>query len=112
MSQWTDYFKQHGLSEPSSTSTLYSLASGQPDKSLYKILEATPDKAESFNRTMAIALGDMPIIRAYDFSWIEEYATYYEKDSRECTRPLIVDVGGGKGQAIKAILSHYPRIPA
>ncbi|KAF7155445.1 hypothetical protein CNMCM5623_007516 [Aspergillus felis] len=110
MSRWPEYFKQHGPSEPTSTSTPFGHASGQPDKSLYEILGARPDMAESFNRTMAIALGDMPVIGAYDFSWIEEYVTSCEQDSGECTRPLIVDVGGGKGQALNAILRRYPRI--
>jgi hypothetical protein len=55
---------------------------------------------------MAIGLGDMPIIGIYDFSWVAAYA------GTDPERTLIVDVGGGKGQAIKAIIEETPSIPA
>lgn len=49
----------------------------------------------------------MPISGIYDFSWLVSEA---EKDPTS-DRPLLVDVGGGKGQALKAIHAEFPKLP-
>ena len=61
---------------------------------------------------MAAALGGMPITGMYDFSWVGEYATRPQDTEAGSSRQLIVDVGGGKGQALKAILDEDERISA
>lgn len=68
---------------------------------------------------MAIALGDMPIIGGYDFGWVEEYVKSCQESEDNGgnqnpstnSRPLLVDVAGGKGQALKVILQQFPLIP-
>lgn len=110
---WPEYFARgrgHGLVEPASASEMpLGLAWGHPDKTYYQILEAMPETAEAFNRTMAVGLdGMMPILGMYDFSWVGEYAA----GQAEPGRTLIVDVGGGMGQALKAIIGEVPQIPA
>lgn len=107
--QWSEYFSLNGVAEPqSSNRSPFGMAAGHPDKSFYQVLETIPERATAFNATMSLGLGDMPITGLYDFSWVSEYANQPE----EPDRPLIVDVGGGKGQALKAILEENSKIPA
>ncbi|KAI5866993.1 S-adenosyl-L-methionine-dependent methyltransferase [Durotheca rogersii] len=46
-----------------------------------------------------------PYTGVYDFAWVEEYA------AGAAERPLIVDVGGSYGHALRANLVKYPGIP-
>ncbi|KAI1338568.1 S-adenosyl-L-methionine-dependent methyltransferase [Xylariaceae sp. FL0016] len=46
-----------------------------------------------------------PYTGIYDFSWVAEYA------KANADRPLILDIGGGQGQMIRAILEETPEIP-
>ncbi|KAH6874085.1 O-methyltransferase-domain-containing protein [Thelonectria olida] len=106
--RWPEYFRANGLAEPQrSNRSPFGLGAGYPDKSFYEVLEMMPERAQAFNSTMAIGLGDMPITGIYDFSWVAEYAEQHGGG-----RALIVDVGGGKGQALKAIIEETPGIPA
>ncbi len=49
----------------------------------------------------------MPIAGIYDFSWVVDAA----KEDPASERPIFVDVGGGQGQAIKAIHNEFPELP-
>ncbi|KAK8009401.1 hypothetical protein PG991_011952 [Apiospora marii] len=66
-------------------------------------------KAASFNATMALAVAEMPVTGTYDFSWVDSNVSDGPTGDR---RAILVDVGGGKGQALKAILEENPHIPA
>lgn len=79
-----------------------------PDKTAYEIMAAIPGLATRMNGAMAID-GDIPVTGVYDFSWVAAHAT---EDVGVEKRGLIVDVAGGKGQALKAILEETPAIPA
>ncbi|KAJ5972066.1 uncharacterized protein N7479_001984 [Penicillium vulpinum] len=108
--RWEEYFDKHGLIEPPAADLVpYGLATGHPDKTLYEILETRPKRNEEFNRAMAAVVETMPITGMYDFGWIEEYIKNHDIDSE---RPILVDVGGGKGQALRQILQEHPSIPA
>lgn len=106
--RWSDYFEANGWKEPqSSKCTPLGLCYGHPDKSIYDVMPLLPGKrAATFNAAMANTIDEMRIVGYYDFSWI---AKHVENDSK---RTLIVDVGGGKGQALKAIIQESPAIPA
>ncbi|KAF7589540.1 hypothetical protein BBP40_004163 [Aspergillus hancockii] len=107
---WPEYFGHHGLKEPPAANRIpYGLATGHPDKTLYEILETRPARNEESNRAMAAAVETMPITGIYEFAWIGDYAV---APGRETNRPIFVDVGGGKGQTLRAILQEYPSIPA
>lgn len=109
--RWPEYFEQHGLKEPPAANLApYGFAAGHPDKTLYEILETRPERNEEFNRAMAAAVETMPITGMYDFSWIGNYADKHGPSSSD--RPIFVDVGGGKGQALRAILQENTSIPA
>ncbi|KAJ6787098.1 hypothetical protein PWT90_10938 [Aphanocladium album] len=107
--RWPDYFEANGFKEPQSgKQTPLGLYHGYPEKSIYEVMPLLPgNKASIFNRAMANTLDSMPILGYYDFSWIPKHACI-EADPK---RTLLVDVGGGKGQAIKAILEENPTIP-
>ena len=105
--RWSDYFEANGWKEPqSSKRTPLGLCYGHPDKSIYDAMPLLPGKrAAIFNAAMADTIDEMKIVGYYDFSWI---AKHVENDPK---RTLIVDVGGGKGQALKAIIQENPAIP-
>ncbi|KAF3481033.1 uncharacterized protein GIQ15_03792 [Arthroderma uncinatum] len=107
--QWPEYFAEHGLKEPMAANRVpFGFASGQPGKTLYEVLETRPKRNEEFNRAMAAVVETMPITGMYDFAWVGDYA----KTNPTAERIIFVDVGGGKGQALKAILQENPNIPA
>lgn len=107
--KWTDFFKLNGPAEPhKSTLSPFGFAAGFPDKTFYEVIQQMPEKQSAFNAAMTFGLGDMPITGVYDFTWLAEYAD----PSGSPSRVRLVDVGGGRGQALKAILQENPRIPA
>lgn len=105
--RWPAYFAENGLAEPKrSNRSPGGFAFGQPDKTAYEIMAAMPGLATKMNGAMAID-GDIPVTGVYDFSWISKYV-----ESNPEGRHLIVDVAGGKGQALEDILEENPSIPA
>lgn len=108
--RWPGYFQEmcDGVLQepPRSSKCPAGFALGFPDKTAYEILAAMPEQAKTLNSAMAFD-GDIPITGVYDFSWVAEYAA----SGPDPARSLIVDVGGGKGQALKAILEENRGIP-
>lgn len=110
VAHWPEYFGTHGLAEPKKANvTPWGLSWGHPDKTNYEVFALFPEKALPFNASMKVGVADMPITGMYDFSWIGRYAAAANENS---DRTLLVDVGGGMGQALKAILAENPDIPA
>jgi len=58
-------------------------------------------------RAMLPLEASMPIAGIYDFSWVVSKA----QAEPASERLLFVDVGGGKGQAIRAIHNEFPGLP-
>ncbi|KAL6706943.1 hypothetical protein ACN47E_004893 [Coniothyrium glycines] len=109
--RWPEYFEENGPAEPKLANRApYGLAAGFPDKTLYDILEMMPRKAAIFNATMAMTLAEMPAIGTYDFGWIANYIAEMDSKTGE-QRKILVDVGGGQGQILKAILEKATYIP-
>ncbi|KAG6359901.1 hypothetical protein INS49_010954 [Diaporthe citri] len=109
VAHWPEYFGTHGLAEPKKANvTPWGLSWGHPDKTNYEVFALFPEKALPFNASMKVGVADMPITGMYDFSWIGRHAT----EGSNGDRTLLVDVGGGMGQALKAILAENPDIPA
>lgn len=104
---WPEYFEKNGLREPERSNVIpFGLAAGYPDRNLYSILETMPKKAFLFNLTMANIVRLVNLKGIYDFTWVKDFI------STDQERPLIVDVGGGKGQGLKTIFKDFPYIPA
>lgn len=114
VAHWPEYFGAHGLAEPREANvTPWGLSWGHPDKTNYEVFALFPEKALPFNASMKVGVADMPITGMYDFSWIGRYAAENSNNNNEKeARTLLVDVGGGMGQALKAILAENPDIPA
>lgn len=109
--QWPEYFNTHGLTEPKYANRApYGFAAGFPDKTLYEILDTMPKKAEAFNTAMALAVAEMPATGTYDFNWIASHVGKADNQAGE-QRTILVDVGGGKGQILKAILEQNAHVP-
>jgi hypothetical protein len=103
---WPEYFEKNGLREPKTADVNpLGLATGYPDRNLYAILETEPKKAELFNLMLSRIATLVSLKGIYDFAWVKSFI------SNDQERPLIVDVGGGKGQGLKAIFGDNPSIP-
>lgn len=112
VARWPEYFQHSGPREPKQANYIpISYAHDCPDKSFHELLETMPARAALFNKTMQVAVGQMPISGMYDFQWLADAASSTENiDDGTQNRKLIVDVGGGRGQALKVILDEYEAI--
>ncbi|KIW62740.1 hypothetical protein, variant [Phialophora macrospora] len=104
--QWPQFFDKYGLKEPKlGNHNPHSFAWGDPDKNFWEVISKYPERLVDFNQSMNTLDEVLPVTGMYDFSWIA-------KAEGPEDRPLIVDVGGGKGQALKRIMAAFPEIPA
>lgn len=71
---------------------------GQDGKSYFEIIAQYPEKAKMFDRGMAHMEASVPATGFYDFGRL----------NTADDRPILVDIGGGRGQAISAILNKHP----
>ncbi|KAJ3529362.1 hypothetical protein NM208_g9793 [Fusarium decemcellulare] len=100
------YFDKYGLCEPKGeTHNPYTFANGQPEKSYWDVMHQDPERMRVFQQSMRSAEAMMPATGLYDYSWIQGEA---DKDS---DRPLLVDVGGGRGHVVQAICEEYTWMP-
>jgi hypothetical protein len=109
--QYPQYFAHYGRHEPKEiTHVPNTYAFGHPELGFYELLQRDPPRMARFMPAMQNIESRMPIAGIYDFKWLVELA---EKTSGEegGKKPLFVDVGGGQGQAIKAIHHEFPGLP-
>jgi O-methyltransferase domain len=100
-----DYFDKYGPREPVAEAPVpIGFAMDQPDKTFWQILNQDPKTLETFTMSMTTIEQHHPITGMYNFAWVEEKA-------KESDRIVFVDVGGGKGQAIKVLRGDYPGLP-
>lgn len=96
-----DYVKTH---EPHDLYDLkkspFSFMAGHEGKTYYDVVSLDPQQRSLWNLTMQTMEKNFPIIDMFDFR------TMREAVEREPERPFIVDVGGGRGQALLAIREH------
>lgn len=81
----------------------HSFAWGHPDLDFWQAISKSPQRLLAFNQSMNTLDEVLPVTGMYDFGWIAKVETPED-------RPLIVDVGGGKGQALKRIMAEFPEI--
>ncbi|KIW32316.1 uncharacterized protein PV07_03870 [Cladophialophora immunda] len=105
--QWPQFFTKYGLKEPKlGNHNPHSFAWGDPEKNFWEVISKDSKRLVDFNQSMNTLDEVLPVTGMYDFSWIAKNTEGPED------RPLIVDVGGGKGQALKRIMAAFPEIPA
>lgn len=104
---WPDFFTKYGSSEPKDeTHNPVAFANGVDGQRKYWEIFAGRggEFMAEFGESMEQLQKVLPITGIYDFTWVGQYARENSK------RPLIVDVGGGKGQILHAILAETPDI--
>ncbi|OLN97441.1 Demethylsterigmatocystin 6-O-methyltransferase 1 [Colletotrichum chlorophyti] len=102
------FFEAYGRKETQTlTSVPSTFAIGHPEWTFYEMLARDPERLERFTRGMSSTQKKQPIAEIYDFGWVVSKA----KEEPHSDRILFVDVGGGAGQAIKAIRAEFPGLP-
>lgn len=104
-----EYFEQYGRREPQAMNHVpMSFAHGKPHLSFYELLAEDDAWVGSFLQGMAHVESRMPVTAGiYDFSWLAAEAGLHPGSDRA----VLVDVGGGKGGAIRAIHREFPALP-
>ncbi|KAK1997564.1 O-methyltransferase [Colletotrichum falcatum] len=102
------YFEEYGRREPQTMNRIpATYAYGVPERSFYEMLQRDPARLGRFLRAMGPIEDKMPIAGIYDFGWVVERAAADPSSGR----PLLVDVGAGRGQSIRAIHRENPGLP-
>ncbi|KAF4125427.1 O-methyltransferase [Geosmithia morbida] len=96
-----DYFKTHtpeDLYDPKKTPVAF--ANGREGKTYYEVIGEDPERRRLWNLTMENMQKNFPIIGMFPFKDLEPLV------KAESERPILIDVAGGRGQALKAIRNH------
>jgi len=106
---WTGYFADYGNREPThDRHNPFTYSWGQPDLSVWEILEADPEKQRVFDAGMgsqsSISQRHGGPTEVYNFGWLAEAA-------QTANGMALVDVGGNLGQTVHTILEAVPGIP-
>jgi hypothetical protein len=80
----------------------FAWAVGLEGKTYYEAISADADRFNMFNMTMMQMEKNVPVLGMYPF---ESLRSQVEADKE---RPFIVDIGGGRGQALLAIQKKAP----
>lgn len=103
--RWPDYFRTYGRKEPNTvTHVPHGFGWGEPEKTFWEM--ASGERLEDYNTGLQTADEFLPITGIFPFKWIAENAHAVADDA-----PLIVDVGGGRGHALRRIRAECPDIP-
>ena len=100
------YFETYGLKEPVGRyHTVFAYSMGAPEETVWQVMNRDPARMKNFMVSMAAMEHTWPVLGTYDLSWALSQA---EKSPH---RPLVVDVGGGKGHCLKDIVKATPGLP-
>jgi hypothetical protein len=100
------YFDIYGRKEPVGRhKTITAYAYGNADLTVWEHLNSDPAGMAVFMTSMVAMSHMQPMVGSYDFSWLLAEA------AKSDDRALVVDVGGGKGHAVKAIAQATPGLP-
>ncbi|KAK3308970.1 O-methyltransferase-domain-containing protein [Chaetomium strumarium] len=101
------YFDRFGLAaEPMDRlQSVLAFSEGRLGATVWEIANSSEQRLRVFMLAMAAVEEQLPAIGDYDLGWAVQEA------SRSADRALVVDVGGGKGQALKGIFRATPGLP-
>ena len=103
-----NYFSHFGLIEPPNISnTPLAFYENKLGTNIFDIIHATPERQASFMTAMTGFSAGSPPLGTYDLSWVLQH-TGADSDPE---RALVVDAGGGKGQALLAMFEAVPDLP-
>ena len=77
--------------------TPYVYSAGHEGKTYYEALDVDPEERDLWNKTLQMMERNFPILGMFDFG------TAAEQARKQPERPFLVDIGGGRGQALHAI---------
>ncbi|KAF7932151.1 uncharacterized protein EAE97_009172 [Botrytis byssoidea] len=98
-----EYFRTHSKEDLYDlTKGPYAYGHGLEGKTYYEVISHTPERLHMFNTTMVTMERQSPITGMYPF------ATLKHEVEAEKERPFVVDIGGGRGQALIAIQKEAP----
>ncbi|KAH8886527.1 O-methyltransferase [Thozetella sp. PMI_491] len=107
-SHYPQYFRTYGRKEPQTEDHVpVTFANGTPELTYYEVIKRDPPRMNVFMRAMAPLEANQPMAGIYDFSWLVAHI----QSEPNSDRLVFVDVGGGGGQAIKAIHNEFPALP-
>ncbi|KAJ6444813.1 3,2-trans-enoyl-CoA isomerase [Purpureocillium lavendulum] len=100
------YFDKYGRKEPTGRyDTIHAFAAGDPKLTVWEHTNRDPQKKSYFMTAMVAMASRMPTTGSYDFTWV------LDKMNESPNRALVVDVGGGKGHALRDIQKVTPGLP-
>ncbi|KAK7422584.1 hypothetical protein QQX98_001608 [Neonectria punicea] len=100
-----EYFDKYRDEPQGPVGCPYSFAHGQPDTSIWEIMNKNPVRMRTFMQAMKTAESQMPATVLYEFGWVKEEL------AAQPDRMLFVDVGGGKGHVVQGICEENPWLP-
>ncbi|KAK7542626.1 O-methyltransferase [Phyllosticta citribraziliensis] len=104
--RFSEYFRKYGRKEPiEPTQSPHGFGWGYEGKNFWDIIDG--ERLEDFNTSMMTLDSVLPVTGMFPFEYILENAHHVDADA-----PLVVDVGGGRGQALMRIREECPDIPA
>ncbi|KAL1884641.1 hypothetical protein Plec18167_002233 [Paecilomyces lecythidis] len=104
-SRLPEYFREVGGKDTTSmTSNPFSWGNNQDGKTFFEIISQDPRRIKQFDIAMSTQDFVLPVLGMYPFG--SELANVPDKE----TRPLIVDIGGGRGQSLLQIKNEWPQL--
>lgn len=102
--RYPDYFKSHAPQDLFDLKkSPFAYAEGKEGMTYYEVLNSDLEKRDIWNATLVQIEKNMPVLGMFPF------ATLREQVEKEPERPFIVDIGGGKGQAMIRIEEECPK---
>ncbi|EPE31358.1 S-adenosyl-L-methionine-dependent methyltransferase [Glarea lozoyensis ATCC 20868] len=99
--KWPEYFKTKSPEDlVDLRKTPYSFAYGREGLTFYEVLTENPERFNMFNKAMMQQEAGLPILGMFPFKSLEEQV------KAEPDRAFMVDIGGGRGQALLAIANE------
>lgn len=104
-SRLPEYFREIGGKDATSiTSNPFSWGNNQDGKTFFEIISQDPRRIKQFDVAMSTQDFVLPVLGMYPFG--TELANVPDKE----TRPVLVDIGGGRGQSLLQIKAEWPEL--
>ncbi|KAK4497527.1 hypothetical protein PRZ48_011978 [Zasmidium cellare] len=99
----TGKWEEPGASRDSTRYNIETWHAGvEGEKTAFEVMEMDPVRMERFQKAMGIGEHLNPVVGYYDFSKLS--------NPNDPSHPILVDVGGGQGLALSAILQAHPTL--
>lgn len=100
------YFDHFGLLDPHDRcQSPLAFAENRLGDNVFEIIHSTPARRNSFMTAMSAFEHNVPALGSYDLRWVLTHA------DNGTNRILLIDIGGGKGQALISMFNSHPDLP-